>query len=832
MTYIYDTETFLYDTLFVAKVFGEDSYEIIHNDNARLRTFLNDHRDDLFIGFNSKAYDQFILRGCAAENMSNEELKTLNDYLIGEGNGWQYPWSQGAYFRMNNVDIMDDMQLGLSLKAIECHLMMDIEETSVDFNIDRPLTEEELQATIHYCKHDVDATEAVVKLRKGYLDSKRQVGAMIGLSEAKSLSMTNAKLTAAMLCASPQTHTDERQYVIPDNLKREYIPQEVFDFFARMYDPTIPDEKLFKSKLKLFIGETEVTIGYGGIHAAIPHFLWKEAENEGYTIRNWDVSSYYPSLMIQNGYTSRNIPSADVFKDIYTRRIAAKKSGDKQTANCFKLVLNTTYGATLNRYNDLYDPLMARSVCISGQLYLCELAHHIYQDFDTKIVELNTDGIEVLLKTEDLHAIRAVVDEWSQRTRFGMEEETVQLIASKDVNNYVEVVDGEVKVKGGYLVRGIAAAGAFNINNNAICISDAIREYFVNGTDPAEWINADNDISHFQMIAKAGSKYREAFAEVDGQRVPVQKVNRVYAAKDTRYGKLHKIHAITEGEAKIASLPDHCLIDNRATATIDMVDKQFYIDMARKRINDFMGIKPDKKKEEKKMATTKATTESIYRKLAAAREEFLAAGIKKTGKNMQLKSMYFTLDDIVPLAMPIFHKHGLMPLTSFSVDTASLTVIDMDNPESVIPFTIPIREYLGNAAVTPVQAMGATVSYYRRFLYQVCLDIVEVDEMEEGLLPMAPKPVNKPVTIPVTTSAKIPVSEEQREAVKENLTDVDGPATELQIASLKKKLKDLRGHGDHEQRIAEIAVETKGFTEVTRRRCEELIHEAVSMMNE
>ena len=85
-------------------------------------------------------------------------------------------------------------------------------------------------------------------------------------------------------------------------------------------------------------------------------------------IKNWDVASYYPSLMIINGYTSRSIPSPQKFEEVYHKRIAAKKSGDTDTANALKLVLNTTYGATLNRYNDLYDPLMARSVCISGQL--------------------------------------------------------------------------------------------------------------------------------------------------------------------------------------------------------------------------------------------------------------------------------------------------------------------------------------------------------------------------------------------------------------------------------------------------------------------------------
>ena len=204
----------------------------------------------------------------------------------------------------------------------------------------------------------------------------------------------NGKLTAAMLKATAQKHDDERQYVYPDNLRREYIPQEVFDFFDRMYDPNISDAEYFKSKLEISVGECPVTIGFGGIHGAIPNYFWSEQEDPEEAIRNKDVGSYYPHLCTINGYTSRNIPSPQVYENVLESRMKAKAAGDIATANALKLVCNTTYGCLLNQYNDLYDPLMGRSVCISGQLYLLELARHCYQDIPgLKIVQLNTDGI-------------------------------------------------------------------------------------------------------------------------------------------------------------------------------------------------------------------------------------------------------------------------------------------------------------------------------------------------------------------------------------------------------------------------------------------------------
>ena len=272
----YDVECFAHDWLVVFKDKETGQYTVIHNDPEALQQAISD--DCVYIGFNSKFYDQYIIKGICA-GLTNAEIKKLNDYIIAGNQGWQYPALDGFYFQFNNVDIRDDTQQGLSLKAIEGHMGMSIEETEVDFNLDRHLTQEELESTIFYCKHDVDATEKLTELRKDYLKNKINLGRMAGISDVKAMGMTNAKLTAAMLKARARPHDDERKYVYPDNLKREYIPQEVFDFFDRMYDPTVSDNEFFKSKLQIAIGECPVTIGLGGIHGAIPNLMWEEDEN-------------------------------------------------------------------------------------------------------------------------------------------------------------------------------------------------------------------------------------------------------------------------------------------------------------------------------------------------------------------------------------------------------------------------------------------------------------------------------------------------------------------------------------------------------------------------
>lgn len=829
---VYDVEVFSDDWLVIFKDIETKQYTVIHNDIDELKVSLSE--ECIYVGFNSKHYDQFIIKAIWSD-FTPREVKEVNDYIIGGGQGWDYPPLKGIYFRFNNVDIKDDMQMGLSLKAIEGHLGLSVEESTVPFDIDRPLTEEELKETAKYCIHDVDTTEKLVELRKDYLKNKIHIGKLAGLDEVKAMGMTNAKLTAALLKAEQKPHDDERKYVYPPNLKREYIPQEVFDFFDRMYDPEISDKELFSDKQTFSIGDCPGVVGYGGIHAAIPNYFFVESEDR--VIRNKDVASYYPHLMTLCGYTSRNIPSAKVFEDVLETRMKAKASGDKATANALKLVVNTTYGALLNKYNDLFDPLMGRSVCITGQLFLMELAQHLYADIpDLKIVQLNTDGIMVECDRKYLPKLDEICDEWQSRTGFELEEDAVVRIAQKDVNNYVEVQEGgKAKSKGGYLVRGISTVGAFNINNNACIVAAAVKEYLVNGVPVEDTINGCNDIFQFQLIAKAGVKYREAYHLVDGEKVPVQKVNRVYATKDERYGKLFKVKAENDSTAKIEMLPEHCVIDNDNHLTIDDVDKTFYIEMAKKRINDFLGIKPEKKKGgRKKMATTKKTetaeinTMNIYQKLLKARAMFLEADVKKTGKNMHLSFKYFELEDIVPTATRIFGEVGIVPLVNFTADTATMTIVNTDNPEETVSFVSPFNQIApivsntGKQATNEMMALGSSITYMRRYLYMIALDICESDGIDANAgvpAPAAPAPKAPPAT------------PEQRQEVKQELTAPADNATALQIKGLKAVLKKLKdADPSKEEMIAQIAVQTNGFTVISKADCEALIQRITAML--
>ena len=268
--FVFDCEVFAHDWVFVFKNTATDEYTVIHNDNDVMLTFYA-QADPFLVGYNNKNYDQFILKA-VLNDMSPEEVKHINDLLIvHEIPGWNIPDLRDSYY-FDQFDLMDDTQFGTSLKDIEGHLGMNIRETTVPFNIDRPLTDKEVDEVIYYCKHDVDATHILLKLRDVYIQNKLTLGKEKGIEPAKALYMTNAKLTAAYLDAKMKEHNDEREYVFPDDILWEYIPKEVREFYEKIHDLSIPDEELFEMKLDIMVGECKTRLAYGGIHGSINNY--------------------------------------------------------------------------------------------------------------------------------------------------------------------------------------------------------------------------------------------------------------------------------------------------------------------------------------------------------------------------------------------------------------------------------------------------------------------------------------------------------------------------------------------------------------------------------
>lgn len=833
--YIYDIEVFAYDWIVVFRNPEADNNHIVmHNNNYQLREFLG--QPDIVIGgFNNKHYDNWIVL-TMLNGGDNERVKSHNDYIIGGGNGWEYPFIRGQPKPFKSFDLRDDIaDKGLSLKAVEGNLYLPIVESSVPFDIDRPLTDEELEEVIQYCKTDVDATVRLYQERAEYLTSKKIVGNMYGVPEEDALGLTNAKLSARVLGAKAVERDDERDYTIPDNLDQDLIPEPVLKFFMQIRDKSIPDVKLFGTgkqgskgmTLDLWIetggGRCPVTYAWGGVHGAKPAYT--VAADDKRPIVNYDVASLYPNSMINFGYCSRSMEDPKAYENLVRTRLAAKKAGDKEKAGALKLVVNTVYGAMLNKYNDLADRRAGRSVCISNQLAMTQLLVMLGQRCATiDFVNINTDGIMFTIdKTEDALAAQ-IVEEWSRVTRFEMERDDFDIVYQKDVNNYIGILtSGKMKTKGGFV--SLYNGGSFKSNSEVI-IDKAVVEHLVNETPVEETIRSATNIFDFQRIEKTGGTYEGSYQYINGERVRVQNVNRIYAVTNPIYGRIVKGKWITEKrkrdketgkmvptpvdppiwqESTIPDCPDHAYIDNENTLTLRDLDLNYYIDRARARVDKYINLDrkvENKLKKIKEVITIMATKENaqaveavdwsmknVYQKLIEARKRFAEANVKKSGINRYAEFKYFTLEDIVPVKTQIFNELGLVDVISFEVDRAYLDLYSVSDLSDPIRFASPTAQD-ESLIKNPIQKLGAIQTYVRRYLYMLELDIIEGDAIDETSgkdeAPAAPKKSTRPA------------SPEKREEVKKELIDEDGAASEVQIKSIKAGLKKLRAKDPEE----------------------------------
>ena len=833
--YIYDIEVFAYDWIVVFRdPDAENNHIVIHNDNYHLRAFL-DQPDIVIGGFNNKHYDDYVVLTMLLGG-SNIEVKRHNDWIIGKkGDPWAFPFVQFKKKPFRSFDLKDDIaDKNISLKAIEGNLKLPIVESSVDFNIDRPLTPEELEEVIRYCKNDVDATVKLYEARKeDYIDAKALVAEMYDVPVEEALGLTNAKLSARVLNAKRVKRTDERDYVIPDNIDLDLIPKVVLDFFMLIHDKSIPDIKLFgdggsKKGMTLDVwfktsyGSCPVTFAWGGIHGAKPCVTVEETEDR--VIVNQDVGSLYPNSMINFGYCSRSMADPEAYVKLVRKRLGYKKDGDKLRANALKLVVNTVYGAMLNLYNDLADRWAGRSVCISNQLAMTMLIVQLAKQCETiDFVNINTDGIMFTIDRREVALSEAIIAAWCEITRFEMERDDFVKVFQKDVNNYIGIkADGSFKTKGGYV--SLYKGGNFKTNSLQI-IHKAVVDYLVKGIPPEKTINDCTDVFAFQQIVKTGSTFEGSYHYVNGVREEIQKVNRIYAVKNPKYGQVVKGKWITEkkrkdkatgkqivepvdppiwSESTVSECPDHTFIDNENVLTVDDLDKSYYIEMAKGRIDKYINLDPkvkrklDKIKEVITIMATKVketeqtvdvSTMNVYGKLIEARKRFLDAGIKKTGVNRYAEYKYFTLDEIIPAKQEIFRDLGLADVISFGPEVATLTIFNVADPLDQIVITsqlAPDESMIKN----PIQKVGAIQTYVRRYLYLLALDIIESD----GIEATTEKPDTESDEAPKAEPKKSnrPKTDKERSEIKGELIDQGGEATETQIKAIKNGLKKLR----------------------------------------
>ncbi len=279
-----DFEVFRFNWIVVIQKATDRSEQYVFaNDYEGLNQWVDSHYKDLmFVGHNVKWYDKFIFQAIR-NHLCLSDIKALNDWIIGGSLPWEYFYGMNTPVKDWEIAWLDTMDDGLqnrSLKTIEGYMGKTIIESSVPWDIDKPLTDYELEETIKYCKHDVESTLDLFELRRNYFEAKAYLARLHGIPEGAGMSMTNAKLVARVLGAKDAPlRSDERNYMPPRDLMDTDFPNKLKIFFEDMKDPSISDEDLFSRTANIDIGNgVDPTYGFGGIHYAIPNYFLKTKE--------------------------------------------------------------------------------------------------------------------------------------------------------------------------------------------------------------------------------------------------------------------------------------------------------------------------------------------------------------------------------------------------------------------------------------------------------------------------------------------------------------------------------------------------------------------------
>jgi hypothetical protein len=484
---------------------------------------------DLFtvVSFNGIYYDVPMITA-ALSCYSTEQLKWLNDEII----GGKKPWELGLpeWKPVDHIDVMEVLPGKGSQKAyagrIHCKTMRDLPYSPSQY-----LTPTEILEVESYCENDLSVLEDLFVAVAPQLEIRVDLGERYGLDLR---SKSDAQCAEAILKRRCEHALGQRIYKpeVDWNLAFRYEPPSFLAFSTPQMQHAFEMVKtsVFTlgasgavvmpaqlSGLEIAIGSSVYRMGIGGLHSSEKSRAIYSTET--HVLRDADVASYYPSLMLNSGKYPKALGPAFLteFGGLKGERLEDKKlqkklekAGLKYTpewAKAYngnegkKVFVNGTFGKTLSHYSVLFGPEMGIQTTVTGQLSLLMLIEWM-EHYGIPVVSANTDGIVINCPRTHIATADALIEGWERRTGLEMDKPLGEYAAiySRDINAYIGIKsDGEVKRKGAGLAQ--ASLVGKTSPDTEIC-GDAVTEFLSKGTPMLYTVAACRDIRKFVTIQK------------------------------------------------------------------------------------------------------------------------------------------------------------------------------------------------------------------------------------------------------------------------------------------------------------------------------------------
>jgi hypothetical protein len=496
------------------------------------------------VTFNGSHYDLPMLT-LALYGATQQQLLEANYTIIKGGvKSWDFYKLYGIVVPdyIDHIDLYEVAPgVRISLKAYMGRLHAPtIQDMPVDY--DKPVTLDEHAELLHYRRNDTHGTGLLRDALRERIELREKLSEQYNVDVR---SKSDAQIAEAVIVAKLGFRPDKRyishgfqfHYDPPDYIKfGGFISKHMVDLIdsLMMVPFTVTDREEayeiygledvrtgvqipdFLRGRDIRIGRGVYRMGIGGLHSqeSSQHFIAKPGD---FSLRDIDVKSYYPSLILGMGMVPAQCGQQflTIYRTIYEERLAAKAryeaTGDaeaKTIADGFKIVLNGTFGKLFNKYSAFYAPEFGIATTITGQLALLMLIERMELS-GIRVISANTDGIVLKIP----HGYDVIADQivrwWELRTGMEMEASHYSAIYARDVNNYLAItLDGKVKRNGIFRPSGLLSGPQGKHPDEDIC-ADAVVAFLKDGKPLDVTVRTCRDIRKFVTVrnVKGGGVY-------------------------------------------------------------------------------------------------------------------------------------------------------------------------------------------------------------------------------------------------------------------------------------------------------------------------------------
>ena len=565
---IYDIETM--QELFLVCIYNPDTqqwheFQVSKNVNQLdgFVRFTEDYKDYYWVGYNNLRFDSQVVEWIIRNHEEWHELSALEVCakiaqkaadVIHDANYDVFPeyreeWLHNKQIDLFRVNHYDNKNRRVSLKRLEFEMdLSNIEEMPIHHS-KTDMTDEEIELTIEYCRNDVYATYEFYNVTTGntehplykgnnQIELRQDIQDEFGIP---CLNYSDSKIGDEMI---------KKYYCLEKGIQYSDLPKKGFfrkavrarDCIAEYVAFQTPELQAFLKHVKKqvftmtddfkesleFYGNT-YTFAKGGLHTENKPKIFEADEDN--IIVDWDVSSYYPAIIINNGRYPKHLGPEFLrgYKQMFNKRLelkplAKKDKKIKGIVGALKLAVNSVYGKSSDMQSWIYDRQLTMFTTITGELSLLMLIE-AYELSGINVISANTDGVTIMVNTSLVDKMHEINKWWMDVTQYELERTDYQKIIFSTVNDYLAIkTDGEIKKKGDFLTDF-----ELHKNKSARIVPIALEKYYTEGTPISDTICNHANIYDFCLRQKASKDFHYEGVS-NGKRTVYNKLIRYYVS--------------------------------------------------------------------------------------------------------------------------------------------------------------------------------------------------------------------------------------------------------------------------------------------------------------